>query len=169
MRREVFWLEESGKVPNNPQLPVIVVSDAFEAGSAEAAEAMFARHGWPPAWRDGIYPYPHFHTTAHEALAVARGEVTVLLGGEGGARRHLSAGDAVVLPAGVAHQRLHGSEDLLVVGAYPPGQKPDEIRPDGSRVDIKAAREAIARLPDPPCNPMNGEVYPHREGPPEGG
>jgi uncharacterized protein YjlB len=169
MRREVFWLEESGKVPNNPQLPVIVVSDAFEAGSAEAAEAMFARHGWPPAWRDGIYPYPHFHTTAHEALAVARGEVTVLLGGEGGARRHLSAGDAVVLPAGVAHQRLHSSEDLLVVGAYPPGQKPDEIRPDGSRVDIKAAREAIARLPDPPCNPMNGEVYPHREGPPEGG
>ena len=164
MRREVLWLEEAGPVPNNLLLPVIVVSDAFEAGSPEAAEQMFARHGWPPAWRNGIYPYPHFHTKAHEALAIARGEVTVLIGGDGGARRHLSAGDAVVMPAGVAHQRLHASEDLLVVGAYPPGQSPDEMRPDHGKVDVKAVREEIARVPDPPCNPVNGEVYPRREG-----
>ncbi len=162
MRREMLWLDEAGSVPNNPLLPVIVVSGAFEPGSPEAAEALFTRHGWPPAWRNGIYGYPHFHTTAHEALAIARGEVTVLLGGEGGARRHLSAGDAVVLPAGVSHQKLQGSEDLLVVGAYPPGQSPDEVRPDRARVDLKSAREAIGRLPDPPCNPLNGEVYPRR-------
>jgi uncharacterized protein YjlB len=163
MRREVLWLDASGAVPNNPALPVILVAGAFEAGSPEAAEAMFARHGWPPAWRNGIYSYPHLHSTAHEALAIARGEVTVLIGGEGGARRHLSAGDAVVLPAGTAHQKLDGSEDLLVVGAYPPGQEADELRPDQRMPEPAALRAAIAALPDPPCNPVNGELYPSRD------
>ncbi|MDJ0389910.1 cupin domain-containing protein [Roseomonas sp. E05] len=160
MRSENVWLTNQPDAPNNPRLPVRLYRSAVPAGEPAAAEALFASHGWPPAWRNGIFPYVHFHTTAHEALAIVSGRVRVRLGGEAGQDFELEAGDVVMLPAGTGHQCLEASEDLLVVGAYPAGQQPDQHR--GVVGQVAELRARIARLPDPPACPVSGEAVPRR-------
>lgn len=158
MTPETLFLADDGEIPNNPRLPALVYRGVLPPGDPEAAEALFARNGWPPAWRNGIYPYHHYHPNAHEALAIARGRVRVQLGGERGQRLDLRAGDVVVLPAGVGHRNLGASEDLLVVGAYPPGARPEQCR--GTREEHDRAVHAITETPDPPSDPVRGGPWP---------
>jgi len=158
MRPETFLLADDGEIPNNPRLPVLLYRTALPPGDPAAAEALFARNGWPPAWRNGIYSYHHYHPNAHEALAVSRGAVRVQLGGAQGRVLELSAGDVVVLPAGVGHRNLGATEDLLVVGAYPPGASPEEYR--GRPGEHDRAVHAITETPDPPSDPVRGGAWP---------
>jgi uncharacterized protein YjlB len=158
MRPEAIRLSDDGVIPNNPRLPVLLWRGALPAGDPAAAEALFARHGWPPAWRNGIYRHHHYHSNAHEALAIARGEVRVQLGGERGAVLELRAGDVVALPAGTGHKNLGQSVDLLVVGAYPRGQRPDQV--DGDPAAHATALPRIAATPDPAGDPVTGAPWP---------
>src|SRR5258707_6797587 len=118
---ETYRFADDGIVPNNPALPLVVYRGALPAAGdrAGACERMFARHGWPDSWRNGIYAHHHYHSTAHEVLGIARGSARVRLGGENGSTVDLRAGDVVGIPAGVAHKRESASEDLLVIGSYP--------------------------------------------------
>ncbi|MGX9965636.1 hypothetical protein ACVFYP_20085 [Roseomonas sp. F4] len=50
---------QGGQIPNNARLPVLLHRGATTPGDPAAAEALFARHGWPPAWRNGIYDFDH--------------------------------------------------------------------------------------------------------------
>src|SRR5260370_24310115 len=122
---------------------------------------MFARHGWPDAWRNGIYGHHHYHSTAHEVLGIARGNARVRLGGEGGQTVELRAGDIVVIPAGVAHKRESASSDLVVIGAYPRGTRPDLCRAEAAAHD--GALAAIAAVPLPEADPLTGRADPLRE------
>lgn len=159
MTSESFQLDENGWVPNNPRLPLLL-HRAVESGECEAVarafERRFARHGWPPRWRDSIFDYHHYHSTAHEALGVAAGRATLILGGPGAKTVHLTAGDALVLPAGTGHCRIWASDDFLVVGAYPQGQDWDICRD----APTKAACERIASLPAPRRDPVSGDAFP---------
>ena len=92
-------------------------------------ERAFSAHGWTGGWRNGIYPFVHFHSTAHEVLGIARGHARVEFGGAKGQVLAVEAGDVVVLPAGTGHRRVSSSSDLLVVGAYPRGSRVDQNRP----------------------------------------
>ena len=150
--------ERGGQIPNNPRLPVLLHRGAVPPGDPAAAEALFARHGWPPAWRNGIYDFDHYHPNAHEALAITSGSVRLRLGAEAGVVLDLSAGDVVVLPAGTAHRNLGQSDDLLVVGAYPPGDPPEQFT--GRPGERERALHAIPATPDPPCDPVTGHTYP---------
>lgn len=110
------------------------------------AEAALAARGWTNSWRNGIYPFHHYHSTAHEVLVVVRGQARVTLGGEGGSQVQLQAGDVVLLPAGTGHRNDGSSPDLLVVGAYAGNRDWDVCRPE--ETDTAAAQRRIADVPD---------------------
>jgi uncharacterized protein YjlB len=147
-----------GTIPNNPRLAVLLHRAAIANPSEQRAKALFQQHGWRPAWTDTIDEAVHYHSTAHEALAVVSGHVRARLGGRHGMVVELHAGDVVVLPAGIGHENLAHSPDLQVVGAYPPGQEADMRGPSREGHDLDRAR--IANLPDPPCDPVTGQPYP---------
>ncbi len=137
--------------PNSP-LPVLMYRQVLDSGSAEeqadSFEAMFKRHGWPPAWRYHLYDFDHFHSTAHEALGIFRGQARARLGGPNGREVMLYAGDVLVLPAGVGHASVAASDDFCMVGAYPPGQEPEIERGDPAQLAAAQARVATVGLPE---------------------
>ncbi len=148
---------DGGTIPNNPRLPLLIHRGALDSKTADpaaAAEALFGANGWGGFWRNGIYPYHHYHSTCHEALAVARGWAEVRFGGESGETVRVEAGDIAVLPAGTGHKRVDASPDFLVVGAYPPDQPFDLIR--AGEGDHDAAVERIAAVPTPATDPVFG-------------
>src|SRR6187401_1047222 len=120
MKATPFYFSDDGDIPNHPRWPMIVYGQAFDAAGidlATAFEDVFARNGWGDGWRNGIFPFPHYHSNAHEVLGIARGHAEVRFGGAAGGVFDVAAGDAVLLPAGTGHQRLAASADLLVIGA----------------------------------------------------
>jgi uncharacterized protein YjlB len=158
---ERHLFEDDAKIPNNPRLPLLVYAGALDFGGgdpAAACEAVFAANRWDRSWRNGIYPFPHYHSTAHEALGICRGEARVRFGGERGVVLTVRAGDVVVIPAGVGHQNLGASGDLLVVGAYPPGPSWDLCT--GKPEERPRVLESIRAVPLPPADPLFGEDGP---------
>ena len=153
------YFEDDGVFPNS-RLPLLYYRAAIEPAHAspEAMEALFAAGGWPPAWRYTVYPYHHYHSTAHEVLGIAAGSARLQLGGPQGRAFDVAAGDVIVIPAGVVHQQLTRSSDFLVVGGYPPGQRPDQFR--GEPGDRPRADENIAKVPLPESDPVAGRGGP---------
>lgn len=157
-------LRDDGSVPNNPKLPLLIyraVLDLPEGDPASPVESLFRENGWGNGWRNGIYTYHHYHSTAHEALAAYRGSAKVKLGGESGIAVDISAGDVLVLPAGVGHKNLGASEDFAVFGAYPDGQDYDILY--GKPGERPQADQNIARVPLPGSDPVYGKEGPLRE------
>jgi uncharacterized protein YjlB len=157
-------LGPSGAIPNHPKWPLLVYPGAVEISGPDPAvafERLFDANRWPAAWRNGVYPYHHFHTTAHEALGVYSGEVTVQFGGEDGVSVTARPGDVIVLPAGVGHKKIASRGSLGIVGAYPAGQHADMNVAKLARAAQSAeTADAVARVPMPERDPVFGEKGP---------
>ncbi len=162
-------LRDDGAIPNNPRLPLLVYQGVLDVSVGDPAapfEALFAANGWGSSWRNGIFPFPHYHSTAHEVLGISRGTAKVRFGGEQGVVADVEPGDVVVIPAGVGHQNLGASADLLVVGAYPGGVSWDLCR--GGADERPKVLDNIARVPLPPRDPvygLEGPLIAHWHGP----
>ncbi|MDX1432640.1 MAG: cupin domain-containing protein [Gammaproteobacteria bacterium] len=144
-------------IPNNPRLPVLAYRGAVRITGADPAaifERLFSENLWVGCWRNGIFPFHHYHSTAHEVLGVYQGTATVALGGETGITLDIAPGDVVVIPAGVGHKRLAAAGGLGIVGAYPAGQDPDMCR--GHRDPARQHADNVARVPLPALDPVCG-------------
>ena len=152
-----YALADDGAIPNNEKLPLLVYQRALqlpEDDEAAICEAVFASNQWGNSWRNGIYPFHHYHSTAHEVLGICQGSARAQFGGEKGVVLKVARGDVVVIPAGVGHKNLGASPDLLVVGAYPPGQDWDLCR--GEAGERPQVLHNITRVPLPPADPVYG-------------
>jgi uncharacterized protein YjlB len=149
---------DDGRIPNNPALPLVLYRSGISlVGSPDpedVIERTFAENGWGGIWRNGIYPYAHYHSMIHEAMGIARGRATVRFGGENGQEIEIVPGDVVVLPAGTGHQCLRQTPTLVVIGAYPPTGKYNLCR--GSKSEHAKALATIPKVPLPASDPAFG-------------
>jgi uncharacterized protein YjlB len=151
---ETHRFDDDGGIPNS-NLPVLVYHDVPGASRGAAkCEELFSENGWLGAWRDGIFSYHHFHSTAHEVLGIVSGSARVMLGGPEGREFEVAVGDVLVLPAGTGHCNQGASGDLLVVGAYPDGMSWDIRRGDPAEHD--EALKNIRAVPLPRTDPVGG-------------
>ena len=155
---ETLMFTDDGSVPNNARLPFVLYRSAINlAGSPdpeEVIERVFTENRWGDMWRNGIYPYMHYHSMIHEVMGIARGRAKVMFGGAQGREIDLTQGDVVVLPAGTGHQCLWMSPELLVIGAYPDTGRYDLCR--GGKIEYAKAKETIPRVPLPKTDPAYG-------------
>jgi uncharacterized protein YjlB len=159
---EQFSFKDDGVFPNSV-LPLLLYRQvlATEAGDgASVLEQRLAGNNWCNSWRDGVYPFTHYHSTTHEVLGIYCGSAILRVGGEHGKDVEVHAGDLVVIPAGVAHQNIGASEDFAVVGAYPDGRDWDLLR--GRPGERPRADRTIATLPIPDNDPIYGAEGPLR-------
>lgn len=159
MSNEVIsrYVDDDGRFPNNGERPVLVYHGAVDV-RPESIESLFASNGWTGSWRNGVFPYHHYHSNTHEVLGCYRGSAQIQLGGDTGDVYELAAGDVVVIPAGVAHKRLSQSPDFHVVGAYPEGRSPDMNY--GRDDERPAADSAVRSVPVPESDPVFGSEGP---------
>ena len=158
---QTFLLSDDGTFPNNATLPLVVYQHAFNVRDddpASVVEQLFQNNGWDPAWRNGLYDFHHYHSSAHEALGVYRGWVKGQFGGPAGAVLTVRAGDVIVIPAGVAHKNLDQTADFRVAGAYPKGQTWDMQY--GRQGERPAADERVKKVPLPGKDPVCGQTGP---------
>ena len=149
---------DDGRIPNNPSLPLVLYRGGIDLVGSPDPEAViektFAANAWGNMWRNGIYPYVHYHSMIHEAMGIARGRAKVRFGGENGEAIDIVAGDVVVLPAGTGHQRLFQTPDLVVIGAYPPSGKYNLCH--GTKAERAKALNSIPKVPRPAADPVFG-------------
>lgn len=155
-------LEGNGHFPNNHRLPLVVLKQAFalehDRDLAAVIEERFQVNSWGNGWRNGLYDFHHYHSTAHEALGVYSGWVTARFGGPDGPKVTAAVGDVLILPAGVAHRNIDQSADFMVVGAYPQGQRCDMCY--GRPGERPAVDRVIAGVPLPAADPVFGPQGP---------
>ena len=136
-------------VPNHPRWPLLLYKQAFSGSAGEMEETLQANE-WGGVWRNGVYPYHHYHTTSHEVLTIITGDADVLFGGPEGETVSLAAGDIAVLPAGTGHKRLRSSPNFLVVGGYPRGQENWDLRRGGfGEEDVQRIGQVVLPTADP--------------------
>lgn len=146
-RIETLEFRANNWVPNS-RLPVMLIRAALGGATDDAAiHELYRANGWGGTWTWTVYDFHHYHSTAHEALAVARGEAVLMLGGPEGREVTVWAGDLVVLPAGTGHKRLAASAAFAVCGAYPPGQEADLLTATEQNWPGAEARIAAVLLP----------------------
>lgn len=150
-------LPDDGTFPNNALLPLLVYRNVLHlsgADNARTVEEILESNGWTNSWRDGVYDYHHYHSTAHEVLCVIHGSARIQFGGPSGISLLLEQGDTVIIPAGVAHKNIGDNTDFECIGAYPDGQQYDmNYGKEGERPHTD---ENIRSLPLPEADPVYG-------------
>ena len=152
---ETFFVRDDGQFfPNNDHLPVIVYRQVLDAKSVSATkwEQIFKQNNFGQSWRDGIYTFHHYHSTAHEALGCYGGRAQVRLGGDNEQVRkdiELTAGDCILIPTGVAHKNMGQDSNFAVVGAYDLDGKSYDMNYGKDAEERRKAEENMKQVNNP--------------------
>ena len=146
-------ITRNGTLYNNPLTPLLVYTKACRAGEDELKKILTA-HDWTNFWVDSIFSYHHYHSMSHEVLIVLRGSASLQFGGDGGRNISVSAGDCILIPAGVVHKCLIADDNFAVLGAYPKDQRYDLVKEN--ELTIEEAGKRIKAVKVPPCDPLYG-------------
>ena len=150
-------LNDDGTFPNNRNLPLIIYKEALILPAKDAAsvtEKILHKNSWENTWRNGVYGFHHYHSTAHEVLVVCSGQAEILLGGENGLHVEIKKGDVLIIPAGVAHKNILSDNDFKVIGGYPKGQDWDMNY--GKPGERPGTDKNISHVPLPVADPIYG-------------
>jgi uncharacterized protein YjlB len=125
-----YKLQKTALIPNSPY-PLLhypgLLAEKTNCNAAKVYE-LFAGNGWTPRWiyRYGSTQASHYHSNAHECMAVMTGTATIRFGvadtskdldestngsayEAGGIELEAKAGDVFLIPAGVSHKTHHTS------------------------------------------------------------
>ena len=164
---KTLQLQGNDNFPNNPELPVLLYKNVFdfnENDPASTIEKILRENNWGGSWRNGIYSFHHYHSTAHEALGVYGGWADVQLGGPESDIVRIEKGDLVILPVGTSHKKIDSGDGFAVVGAYPDGQTWDMNY--GKPEELEKARANILKVKLPSKDPVfgvNGKMFEYWE------
>lgn len=159
MEIKTHHLPPTPLIPNSP-LPLLHYKGAFSVSDLQAATIhdTLSRNGWQAQWiyRYGPSQASHYHSAAHECMAVLSGSATIRFGvadlnpdqngdasthglgrEDGGIELEARAGDVFVLPAGTAHKTF-GARPESTFALLTPG--------DGHGVEADDVRGALARV-----------------------
>ena len=162
---QTLYFSDDGATPNSSHPVLIYRARASEYRDlASALDALIAMNGWPPQWRGGVFDFHHYHSRAHECLAVFAGRATLTLGGEHGRVVDVAPGDVLVLPAGIGHCRMTASDDFALIGAYPPDQQDWDLCRSDRAADYRGARARIRAVSAPAQDPVRGPDIPPEAG-----
>lgn len=152
-----YKLDDDGVFPNSIY-PALHYWSVFKIPSflpVFRIKRMLAKYKWTNTWVGGIYEKLHYHSNTHELLCVVEGSITMRLGGESGVELLLKKGDLLLIPAGVAHQNIHASQNFNCIGFYPKGLDFDmNFGLSGERPQTD---ENISKVPIPVFDPLMGK------------
>ena len=159
-----YRFEDDGSIPNNPTLPLLAYPQALDKPELDPSrcKGLLSENGWGGSWVDGVFPYHHYHSISHEVLCVIGGSASIAFGGPQGEIIEVSAGDVVVIPAGVGHCNRGSDGGFSVIGAYPRGQENYDLRTgeEGERPEVL---ENISNAALPEADPLFGQEGPLME------
>jgi len=117
-------------VPNS-RLPVLVYRSAISSPTPASIQAAIEPNNWLKGGTWKHFPNAHFHSVTHELYVVFSGSSQLLLGRgkldpptDEDLILDVKVGDALVVPAGVAHCSLKSSDDYEYMGLYPKVSSP---------------------------------------------
>ena len=154
-----YRFDDDSSIPNNPRLPLLVYPQALADLDPSRCEELLSGNGWGGSWVDGVFSYHHYHSTSHEVLCVVGGSANLAFGGPEGEKVEVSAGDVVVIPAGVGHRNEGSDNEFSVLGAYPRGQENYDLR-TGEEGERPRVLENIRNVALPKSDPLLGEEGP---------
>lgn len=152
-----YHLKATARIPNS-HLPLLHYPGFWAPAKVDAGKVYdeFEHNGWEVQWiyRYGSTQPSHYHSTAHECMAVLSGQATIRFGAadissdledntygtgfeDGGVEVHVTAGDVFVIPAGVAHKTFN-TTPAADFSLLTPGQ--------GSGIEAEDQRQAVAGI-----------------------
>jgi len=155
---ETYYLKTPTPHVPNSLLPVLIYRSVFPTNSTpDIICKQIEPNNWLRGGVFGHFAHHHFHSITHECYAVFRGYSRLLLGkgpldeSTEGIEVDLKEGDAIVLPAGVAHCSLESGGEYGYVGLYPKGSPHwdnNMCKADPEETAEKATNARYVPIPD---------------------